>query len=643
MSKNIDQVFIANPITTNLSTDLMYFGQSPYGPGNDAAMTYANFSAQFVLEASLGSGIQAWLTTPSSANLLAAMTTKTGTGNLVFATSPTLVTPTSLGVQQQALNMNSNLINNVSTPVASTDAVNKAYADNIAAGLNPIGAVYGASTANLTSYTYNNGVAGVGATLTAPGNGVFTQDGVSPPVGSRWLYKNDTAASGVYNGIYDVTTSSAGSPAVLTRSSDYNQPNQIQPGDLISVENGTVNSGSSWYQTATVVTIGTSPITFSAFFSPATYLQKANNLSDVNNANTSFNNISPLTTKGDLIGFSTVNARFAVGSTNRQVLMVNSANATGLGWSTETYAAPGTAGNIFTSDGTNWTSAPPASLNLAQSAEGRLTLTTGTPVTTSDVTAATTLYFTPYTGNYISLFDGTSVWNTISFSELSIAVPATTNTMYDVFCYNNSGTATLELLAWTNDTTRATSIVLQNGRYVKSGVTTRLYVGSFRTTGTSGQTEDSLAKRYVWNYFNRVSRQMKVLESTSSWTYSTATIRQARATATNQLDMVIGVSEDIVQAIVIGAVSTITTSFNDLPVGVGLDSTTAFAGNQVFGGSAVASGVIQYPAAYYNAFISAGRHTLVWLEDGGGSGTQTWYGTNGGSIQQSGISGFLRG
>lgn len=47
MSKNINQVFIANPITSNASTDLMYFGQSPYGAGDDAAMTYANFSAQF--------------------------------------------------------------------------------------------------------------------------------------------------------------------------------------------------------------------------------------------------------------------------------------------------------------------------------------------------------------------------------------------------------------------------------------------------------------------------------------------------------------------------------------------------------------------------------------------------------------------
>ena len=47
MSKNIEQVYVANPITSNASTDLMYFGQSPYGAGNDAAMTYANFSLQF--------------------------------------------------------------------------------------------------------------------------------------------------------------------------------------------------------------------------------------------------------------------------------------------------------------------------------------------------------------------------------------------------------------------------------------------------------------------------------------------------------------------------------------------------------------------------------------------------------------------
>lgn len=45
----------------------------------------------------LGAGISTFLATPSSANLATAVTDETGSGSLVFATSPTLVTPT-LGV-----------------------------------------------------------------------------------------------------------------------------------------------------------------------------------------------------------------------------------------------------------------------------------------------------------------------------------------------------------------------------------------------------------------------------------------------------------------------------------------------------------------------------------------------------------------
>jgi hypothetical protein len=41
----------------------------------------------------LGTGVATWLATPSSANLAAAVTDETGSGSLVFATSPTLVTP----------------------------------------------------------------------------------------------------------------------------------------------------------------------------------------------------------------------------------------------------------------------------------------------------------------------------------------------------------------------------------------------------------------------------------------------------------------------------------------------------------------------------------------------------------------------
>ncbi|TAL08496.1 MAG: hypothetical protein EPO02_12740 [Nitrospirae bacterium] len=93
MSKNIDQIFIANPITTNASTDLMYFGQSPYGVGNDAAMTYTNFAAQFgapYTASALTSANDTNVTltlggTPTTALLHAASITAGWTGQLSLA------------------------------------------------------------------------------------------------------------------------------------------------------------------------------------------------------------------------------------------------------------------------------------------------------------------------------------------------------------------------------------------------------------------------------------------------------------------------------------------------------------------------------------------------------------------------------
>jgi len=50
----------------------------------------------------LGTGVATFLATPSSANLAAAVTDETGTGNLVFTNSPTLVTP-ALGTPSAAV------------------------------------------------------------------------------------------------------------------------------------------------------------------------------------------------------------------------------------------------------------------------------------------------------------------------------------------------------------------------------------------------------------------------------------------------------------------------------------------------------------------------------------------------------------
>lgn len=277
--------------------------------------------------------------------------------------------------------------------------------------------------------------------------------------------------------------------------------------------------------------------------------------------------------------------------------------------------------------------------SLAKICDGRLTLTTAVPVTTADITAATTLFFSPYAGGSIALYDGSAYWNVLSFSDISIAVPATTSQMYDIFAFNNSGVAALELLAWTNDTARATPLVLQNGVLVKSGIATRRYLGSFRTTTVSGQTEDSTAKRYVWNYYNRMKRKMFVADATATWTYTTQAFRQANAAATNQLDMVIGISENAVVANVLGAARNSNLAVQ-VQLGIGVDSTTVNSADAFPFTSIGVVNIAQMLAAQYTGFPGIGRHFLAWLEWSVATGTTTWIGT-GSPTGTSGISGWI--
>lgn len=60
---------------------------------NGTVMTVNNGAVAVTELSGLGTGVATFLGTPSSANLAAAVTGETGSGNLVFATSPTLTTP----------------------------------------------------------------------------------------------------------------------------------------------------------------------------------------------------------------------------------------------------------------------------------------------------------------------------------------------------------------------------------------------------------------------------------------------------------------------------------------------------------------------------------------------------------------------
>jgi hypothetical protein len=187
-------VFNANPTTTSGTVtsvaatvpSLLSIAGSPITSSGTLAFTYSGTALPVANGGtgitSLGAGVATFLGTPSSANLASAVTDETGTGALVFANSPTLVTP--------ALGTPSAL---VGTNITGTAA--GLTAGNVTTNANLTGAV--TSTGNATvlgSFTSAN-LAGALTDETGSGAAVFATSPtlVTPALG--------TPASGVLTNV----------------------------------------------------------------------------------------------------------------------------------------------------------------------------------------------------------------------------------------------------------------------------------------------------------------------------------------------------------------------------------------------------------------------------------------------------------
>lgn len=332
-------------------------------------------------------------------------------------------------------------------------------------------------------------------------------------------------------------------------------------------------------------------------------------------------------------------------------------------------------GALFWTDGTNWfaigytSEVRPLPFSIPR---GRLTLTTAVPVLTSDVTAAGTVYFTPYQGNTIMLPDANGDWSMFQFAELSQALTdntkspsaAASSSLYDMFVWNDAGTLRCTRgPAWSSGTSRGTgagttqlalvdgvlcnAVAVSNGPGASRGV----YVGTIATDGStklnmmfapSAAAGGGANRLDVWNMYNRINVASISRDSTDSWEYSTATWRAANGNNNNRITFVHGLNEDRISA----DYSILADSLAGLSVrcGVGLDSTSAFSGRpgaKIAAGGA-SSGSISIVGKYCGAG-GLGQHYVQALERGHGSGTQTWYGDNGdGATDQMALSLELR-
>jgi hypothetical protein len=192
------------------------------------------------------------------------------TGSAGSATAPSKEDHTHAFTPAADLSMAGYKLTSLGTPSADTDAANKGYVDSVAQGLDIKASARLATTGALSAYTFTSTS---GGTLTGNANGALSIDGVTPSVADRILVKNETSGNAPYNGIYVVTTvGSAGTPYVLTRSTDANTSAEVTSGMFVFIEQGTTNDNTGWVLTTdNPITLNTTALTFAQFSGAGTY------------------------------------------------------------------------------------------------------------------------------------------------------------------------------------------------------------------------------------------------------------------------------------------------------------------------------------------------------------------------------------
>jgi hypothetical protein len=267
---NININITGNAATATVATNL-YDGAAGSIPYQTAANTTA-----FVAAASgvlVGGSTPAFSTTPTLTG-----TNFTGIPNGALTNSAITIGTTAVSLGATSLTLAGlTSVTVTQDPVSALQLATKQYVDTqTSAGIHYHQPVRVESPTNLNA-TYNNGTAGVGATLTNAGTQTaLVLDGVTLNVNDRVLIYQQTTQT--QNGIYVVTDVGSGSTNwVLTRSSDANtyvnaSPTGLSEGSTVFVQEGATGAGETYTCTTQgTITFGTTAIVFAQISSAQIY------------------------------------------------------------------------------------------------------------------------------------------------------------------------------------------------------------------------------------------------------------------------------------------------------------------------------------------------------------------------------------
>ena len=298
-------------------------------------------------------------------------------------------------------------------PVAALDLATKQYVDAVAEGLHVHAACAAATTGTLASITggtvtYNNGTAGVGATLTLS-VALTTLDGYTLLNGDRVLVKNE--ATQANNGIYTWATGGT----VLTRATDFDTAAEMASGDFTFITNGTLYANTGWVQIDPVTTVGTSPVVWVQFSGAGAYTAGTG----LTLAGTQFSITNTAVTptsygSATQVGTFTVNAQGQLTAASNVTVTPAVGSITGLGTGVATALAvnTGSAGAFVVNGGA-----------LGTPSSGTVTNLTGTASININGTVGAT---TPTTGAFTTISASGVITSTVATGTAPFTVASTT-------------------------------------------------------------------------------------------------------------------------------------------------------------------------------------------------------------------------